>query len=50
MNAVNDTLTKVAIMVRDLAKTCRDKALGVLDLPRGLERIFQSFKRYVIHF
>jgi hypothetical protein len=45
MNGVFDILTKVALLVTDLGKLCRDKGLGVLDLPRSLERIFQSFKR-----
>lgn len=50
MNVVYDTLTKVALLVADLGRLCKDKGLGVLDLPRSLEKIFQTFKRYVIYF
>ena len=50
MNVVYDTLMKVAVLVRDVGRICKDKALGLLDLPRGLEKIFRSFIKYVIHF
>jgi hypothetical protein len=49
MNVVYDTLTKVALLVRDVGGMCKDNGFGLLDLPRSLERIFQSFKRFVIH-
>ena len=46
---VNDTLKKVALLVSEVGRICKDNNLGVMDLPRSMDRIFQSLKKYVAH-
>ena len=41
---------KVANLVYQFVKKCIDNALTAINLPRALQCIFDSFKKYVIHF
>jgi hypothetical protein len=46
---VKDTLWKAALLMRGVGMVCESNTLREEDLPRGLEGIFQSLKKYVIY-
>jgi hypothetical protein len=46
---VKDTLKKVALLVSEVGTMCKDNNLEVIDLPRSMDRIVQSLKKYVVH-
>ena len=48
LNDVNDILKKVALLVSEVGRMCKDNNLGAVDLPRSMDRIFQSLKKYVV--
>lgn len=49
LNDVNETIKKVALLVSEVGRMCKDNNLGEIDLPRSMDRIFQSLKKYVVH-
>jgi hypothetical protein len=49
LNDVNDTLKKVALLVSEVGTICKDNNLGVIDLPRSMDKIVQSLKKYVVY-
>jgi len=49
LNDVNDTLKEVALLVSEVGTMCKDNNLGAIDLPRSMDRIVQSLKKYVVH-
>jgi hypothetical protein len=42
-------IDRVADPVFHFVKKCKEQALTAINLPRALESIFKSFKKYVIH-
>jgi sulfur relay (sulfurtransferase) DsrF/TusC family protein len=49
LKCVLDVINKVADPVYQFVKKCAAEALTAINLPRALESIFKSFKKYVIH-